>query len=44
MDTCQCLRGSEGFSLDPETGMWVHAECRLPTAPELARHQLKELL
>jgi len=37
---CTCLRGSEGFTLDPERDLWVHSECGRPSE---ATYHAKEL-
>lgn len=31
MNACTCVGQPDGFTYDPETGLWVHAACRKPT-------------
>lgn len=39
---CTCGVSDEGFSLDPETELWVHAGCGKPTAVWLAGHVARQ--
>lgn len=39
---CTCGISDEGFTLDPETDLWVHAKCRKPTAAWLSGHVARQ--
>lgn len=41
---CRCTKGETGWTLDPETGVWVHHVCRKPSLATLRALALKTLL